>query len=125
MLASDTLTSWIADACPTPYTIKSGDTFDSLAKISGLSLVNLEAANPGVDYANIQVGQQVTIPCSEAATAPVLPPPGAAPAGAGTATLGVLANSDVALWAVSLAGCIDQQTAGTNESPCNPGQQPC
>ena len=52
---------------PTPcpgmmYTIRAGDTFFVLAQRFGVTVAALEAANPGVNPNNLQVGQQICIP---------------------------------------------------------------
>lgn len=56
------------------YTIRSGDTFFSLASRFGVTLQALTSANPGVDPNRLQIGQQICIP----APAPV-PTPGTCP----------------------------------------------
>ncbi|MGI6686522.1 MAG: LysM peptidoglycan-binding domain-containing protein [Bacillota bacterium] len=61
--------------CPngTIYTIRSGDTFFSLASRFNTSVDAIVAANPNVDPNNLQVGQQICIP--------VPPTPGPCPGG--------------------------------------------
>lgn len=54
-------------AGPTPcpgmmYTIQAGDTFFSLAQRFGVTVAALQAANPGVNPNNLQIGQQICIP---------------------------------------------------------------
>lgn len=44
------------------YTIQSGDTFYKIAQRFRISLVNLLAANPGVDPNNLRIGQVIRIP---------------------------------------------------------------
>ncbi|KAL8751703.1 MAG: hypothetical protein Q9184_005983 [Pyrenodesmia sp. 2 TL-2023] len=44
------------------YTIKSGDTFWSIAKKLDLSVDALKAANPGVDASSLKVGQVIKLP---------------------------------------------------------------
>ncbi|KAL8919645.1 MAG: hypothetical protein Q9208_006677 [Pyrenodesmia sp. 3 TL-2023] len=44
------------------YTIKSGDTFHSIAKKLGLSVDAIKAANPGVNPSSLQVGQVIKLP---------------------------------------------------------------
>ncbi|MBM7614062.1 LysM peptidoglycan-binding domain-containing protein [Alkaliphilus hydrothermalis] len=61
--------------CPTgtaPYTIKSGDTFYSLAIRNNTTIEAIQAANPTVDPNNLQVGQVICIPTG---TPPPPPPP--------------------------------------------------
>ena len=52
-------------ACPAgtrPYVIRSGDTFFALAQRFGVSVADLQAANPGVNPNALQIGQLVCIP---------------------------------------------------------------
>ena len=44
------------------YTIKKGDTFDSIARSHGTTIAALEAANPGVTPKNLQIGQVIHLP---------------------------------------------------------------
>ena len=44
------------------YTVRPGDTLPELAARFGATLESLVQANPGLDLANLQVGQPVTIP---------------------------------------------------------------
>ena len=44
------------------YTIKSGDTFWSIAQAHGTSVGAIEAANPGVNPSALQVGQVINLP---------------------------------------------------------------
>jgi len=63
--------------CPTgttPYTIRSGDTFYSLARRFNTTVEAIQAANPGVDPNNLQIGQVICIPGTT-------PPPGGCPTG--------------------------------------------
>jgi len=62
--------------CPagtTPYTIRSGDTFFSLAQRFNTTVEAIQAANPGVNPNNLQIGQIICIPGT--------PPPSGCPAG--------------------------------------------
>ena len=46
-----------------PYTVKSGDTMSKIAKKFGLTIQELQAANPQVKNVDkIQIGDQLTIP---------------------------------------------------------------
>ncbi|KAL8720083.1 MAG: hypothetical protein Q9181_007966 [Wetmoreana brouardii] len=45
-----------------PYTIKAGDTLWQIAKDHGISLGDLEAANPGINAKTLQVGQVIKLP---------------------------------------------------------------
>ena len=56
---------WPSPGCPFgtfPYTIKSGDTFYLLAKRFGTTVEAIQAANPGVDPLNLQIGSVICIP---------------------------------------------------------------
>jgi LysM repeat protein len=58
--------------CPpgtTPYTIKRGDTFYSLARRFNTTVSAIISANPGVNPNNLQIGQIVCIPRQ-----PIFPP---------------------------------------------------
>lgn len=50
--------------CPggTLYVIKSGDTFYAIASRNGISVADLEKANPGVNPTKLQIGQTICIP---------------------------------------------------------------
>jgi LysM repeat protein len=59
--------------CPTgttPYTIRSGDTFFSLAQRFNTTVEAIQAANPGVDPNNLQIGQVICIPGTPTPTCP-------------------------------------------------------
>ena len=63
--------------CPTgtfAYTIRSGDTFYNLAKQYNTTVEAIQAANPGVDPNNLQIGQVICIP--EKTTPPRVCPKG-------------------------------------------------
>lgn len=44
------------------YVIKSGDTLSKVAAAHGISLADLQAANPGVDPRRLHVGQKIVLP---------------------------------------------------------------
>lgn len=44
------------------YVIKSGDTLSKIAASFGVSLAELQAANPGVDSRRLHVGQKIVVP---------------------------------------------------------------
>jgi LysM repeat protein len=44
------------------YTIKSGDSLAKIARANGVSLADLEAANPGADPKHLKVGQKINLP---------------------------------------------------------------
>jgi LysM repeat protein len=71
------------------YTIKSGDTLDSIAAALGITVSALEAANPTVNPNNLQVGSQITIPSTTTTTpAPISTPVPTPPAGTYTIQAG-------------------------------------
>jgi Tfp pilus assembly protein FimV len=43
------------------YTVKSGDTFGSIASANGTTVEELQALNPGVSSNELQVGQQIRV----------------------------------------------------------------
>ncbi len=49
-------------AGPDEYVIKSGDYGAKIAKAHGCSLADLQAVNPGVNLAKVQVGQKIKLP---------------------------------------------------------------
>jgi LysM repeat protein len=70
--------------CPTgttPYIIRAGDTYYSLAIRFNTTVAAITAANPGVDPNRLQIGQTICMP----GTAP--PPPVTCPAGFTTYTI--------------------------------------
>lgn len=48
-----------AVAGPGEYVVKPGDTGTKIAKATGVSLADLEAANPGIDWRRLRVGQKI------------------------------------------------------------------
>jgi len=62
--------------CPggTLYTVRAGDTFFLLAQRFGTTVAAIQAANPGVNPNNLQIGQTICIPG-------VIPPPTTCPTG--------------------------------------------
>lgn len=64
--------------CPmgtTPYIVKQGDTFYSIAKREGISLDALLKANPGIDPNRLFIGQVICIPSGTPGPGPVHPCP--------------------------------------------------
>lgn len=55
------------------YTIQAGDTYYRLAQRYGTTVAAIQAANPGVNPNNLQVGQQICIPVAPTTT-PTVPP---------------------------------------------------
>ncbi|HSY52908.1 MAG TPA: LysM peptidoglycan-binding domain-containing protein [Opitutaceae bacterium] len=47
------------------YTIKSGDSLAKIARANGVTLADLEAANPGVDPKHLKVGQKINLPAKK------------------------------------------------------------
>ena len=52
------------------YTVKSGDTFDAIAYANGINPSELRAANPGISYGNLSIGQVINIPEKKAVAKP-------------------------------------------------------
>lgn len=48
-----------AVAGPGEYVVKPGDTGTKISKATGVSLADLEAANPGIDWRRLRVGQKI------------------------------------------------------------------
>jgi LysM repeat protein len=48
-----------AVAGPGEYVVKPGDTGTKIAKATGASLADLEAANPGIDWKRLRIGQKI------------------------------------------------------------------
>jgi len=48
-----------AAAGPGEYVVKPGDTGTKIAKATGVSVAELEAANPGIDWRKLRVGQKI------------------------------------------------------------------
>jgi N-acetylmuramoyl-L-alanine amidase len=47
---------------PKTYTLKSGDTLAKIAKVQGITLQQLQAANPGVDTRKLKPGVEIRVP---------------------------------------------------------------
>ncbi len=47
---------------PKTYTLKSGDTLDKIAKAQGITLKQLQAANPGLDTRSLKPGTPIKVP---------------------------------------------------------------
>lgn len=62
----------------TKYTIKSGDTFWSISQAAGISVAEIEAANPGVPATNLQVDQVINVPAKSGGEG-LAPPPTISP----------------------------------------------
>ncbi|KAF5371208.1 hypothetical protein D9758_004110 [Tetrapyrgos nigripes] len=55
--------------CPNSYKVKSGDYDEVIAPKFNITVKQLYAANPNVDWDNLQIGQTLNIPCAVASTA--------------------------------------------------------
>ncbi len=64
---------------PYAYTVRPGDTLPELAARFGATLESLVQANPGLDLANLQVGQPLTIPIPPYLPGPSEPAPDGPP----------------------------------------------
>jgi LysM repeat protein len=49
-------------AGPGEYVVKSGDTGAKIARANGVTLADLQAVNPGVDWTKVHIGQKVKLP---------------------------------------------------------------
>ena len=49
-------------ASPDEYVVKPGDTGTKIAKAVGVSIVDIEAANPDLDWRRLRVGQKIKVP---------------------------------------------------------------
>ena len=56
------------------YTIQKGDTYSTIAPKFGVTVKALQAANPTVDPAKLQIGKKIVIPAATATTAPSAAP---------------------------------------------------
>jgi LysM repeat protein len=63
-------------AGPGEYIVKHGDSGRRIARANGCSLADLQAVNPGVNWARLKVGQKIKLPegKAEAAAAPAAAP---------------------------------------------------
>lgn len=52
-------------AGPGEYLVKKGDGGASIARANGVSLADLQAVNPGVNWSRLQIGQKVKIPAKK------------------------------------------------------------
>ena len=67
---------------PTPqvYTVKRGDTFSGIARQFGLTIAELQAANPQIrNISALQIGDRINIPNESASPPPASPSPVSAP----------------------------------------------
>jgi len=53
-----------------PYTIRAGDTFDSIAQAFGITTIELSERNPGVSSSNLSIGQVICVPSASGTTTP-------------------------------------------------------
>ena len=54
------------DGGGTSYSVKSGDSFDAIAYANGFNPSELRAANPGISYGNLSIGQVINFPKKKA-----------------------------------------------------------
>ena len=54
-----------AVAGPNEYVVKPGDGGAKIAKTAGVSLSDLQAVNPGVDWTKLKIGQKVKLPAKK------------------------------------------------------------
>lgn len=54
-----------AVAGPNEYIVKAGDGGTKIAKTAGVSLADLQAVNPGVDWTKLKVGQKLKLPAKK------------------------------------------------------------
>ncbi|NLM36517.1 MAG: LysM peptidoglycan-binding domain-containing protein [Firmicutes bacterium] len=100
------------------YTIRSGDTFFSIARRFGTTVAALQAANPGVDPNRLQIGQQICVPARA-------PAPGPCPGGflytirAGDTFFSLASRFGVTVQALTSAN------PGVNPNNLQVGQQIC
>ena len=52
-------------AGPGEYVVKAGDGGAKIAKVNGVSLADLQAVNPGVEWTKLKVGQKVKLPAKK------------------------------------------------------------
>ncbi|KAE9371643.1 carbohydrate-binding module family 50 protein, partial [Stipitochalara longipes BDJ] len=94
-------------ATSTTYTIQAGDTFSSIAAKLGLTVVAIEAANPGVNPNDLQIGQVIQLAQS---------------ASTYTITAGDTFSSIAANFGISVAA-IEAANPGVNPNDLQIGQQ--
>jgi LysM repeat protein len=63
--ASGTRSTGPAVAGPDEYVIAGGDTGAKIARAKGIALADLQAVNPGVDWAKLKVGQKIKLPAKK------------------------------------------------------------
>lgn len=87
----------------TTYTVVSGDTGYAIAAAEGIDFNTLSAANPNVNWNNLQLGQVLSVPASVSPTSSTLPSPAPSPTSAAstvkssTATTATTAVTTVSL----------------------------
>ena len=74
---SSTATSTVVPGQGGDYVIQANDNFSSLARRFGVSLKDIEAANPGVESNKLKIGQHITIPAAHGSTSAPAPVPSA------------------------------------------------
>lgn len=70
----------------TTYAVASGDTGNVIATAFGISFNTLSAANPNVNWNNLQIGQVLTVPAGVSPTTGSIPSPASPPSSGPTST---------------------------------------
>jgi LysM repeat protein len=65
--APSTVAGASATSGPNSYVVKSGDTLGAIAAKLGVSLADLQSANPDIQAADLHIGQQLNVPAAQAA----------------------------------------------------------
>ncbi len=102
--------------CASPYVVQSGDWALRISEKCGVSLDALRAANPGVDLANLSVGQQIAIPTGAVAQPPAAatPVPATAPVNAACTGQYVVRTGDNLFRLAYNCGLTTEQLAAAN-----------
>jgi LysM repeat protein len=94
----------------TTYTVRPGDSGYALADVFGLTLPELSALNPSVNFAGLQVGQVLTVPNVDLPP----PPPGTVPAGPPPPNTYVVETGDNLTRIAEAAGTTTSQVLALN-----------
>jgi len=62
LIPAATIAVWFLTGCAYYHVVEPGDTLYRMSKDYGVSVQEIEHANPGIDPYNLQIGQQVKIP---------------------------------------------------------------
>lgn len=106
------------------YAVRAGDTFFSIARRFGITVSALQAANPGVDPNQLQIGQQICVPAAA-------PGPGPCPGGflytirAGDTFFALASRFNVTLQALLSANPgVDPNSLRVGQQICIPAPAP-